>query len=363
MKKAIFISLVLGMFLYGCSKPIVKDNITVNAESDDSRELAGKIAIDKIIPLDNSHPIGETGKTVYMNGKYYVHDKSSHEIVCYGESGKLDFIISSRGNGPNEYSYLGNFFIDKYKNEINILSWGEGKILFYSAATGEYIKSESTGYQFMLDGITLGRESSALYLMGPGSNLAIRKNGAEDALYFPFIEIRDVVPSRKAFAPRKDDVLFCYGMNDSVYSIKDLGITSSMYVDFGAYKIPQDIYSADNAFDAVQNIYAVQPVATKIDDLSASDRHLSFSYLFFSPTGVDTRYVLFDKNASRTYNIRDNFFLFPVSDISSGDLFLSVVAPVRIDGENTLPEIEDFMAANNIKEDDNPLVVFWTVKD
>lgn len=97
----------------------------------------------KVLKLKNfkNNMLGEVGKIIYRNDTLLIMDDSySKLLLAYDMNGNPLIKYGRLGRGPNEYRYLGDFFIDK--NKIFILA-KYGKINEYNIKTGEYIRTIS----------------------------------------------------------------------------------------------------------------------------------------------------------------------------------------------------------------------------
>ncbi|MPL97044.1 hypothetical protein SDC9_43232 [bioreactor metagenome] len=352
------------LMLVSCNNRVDDELLTiaVNVEKDDFPLIKEKIVIDEIIQLDDSIPIGNIRKVIFHKFDFFVLNKSQDEILCFQKDGKLKFRIFSKGRGPKEYVSIQNFLIDKYTDELLILS-SDNKVLRYSCSSGDFLDViTQEGSSLVLDGIRLSKEMFAWYHMGPDFNLQIQRNGQTKS-YIPFVEVRDMVFAEKAFTGNKDYSLFVHGTSNYVYKIYEDTLTPQYYVDFGVYKVPEQLYESPQ--QAI-GIFEKQDVATKLDYISVNNNFFGFSYLFFpqSSFNIQSRYVIYCKESKTSYNIHSNY-LFPVYDIVN-DKFLSIVTPSNVLTSDKLiidRQILDYIEINKIPEDANPLIVFWSIKN
>lgn len=371
MKAKNFIYYLLGLIVVSCIQQpenemqVLKVNINANQGKDFEKE----IEIKEVIPLDNVQPIGSVRKVLFHQDKYFILDNSSDQIFCFDGKGHLDFKISDKGKGPNEYISIQNFFINSFDKQLEILS-GDGKVLEYTT-DGVLIglRSDSCGFDMVMDGIQLSSESVAFYGLGPTNNLYVQANNSLNNRYFvPFVMERDMSFSDKAFSMREGSALFCHGMNDSIYEVSSAHpVRAKYYVDFEQNKINPELYI--NTPAAVEKIYKEKIVATKLDDLNESLDFLFFSYLVFDPANqmdVKKQFVAYEKKQQQLINFQEGNGLFPIYDIIHDQSFLSLVFPVQIMDDGYKSDVEKQLAAymkdHNIKVDSNPLILIWGKK-
>ncbi len=373
MKKNIPIFCFLCMVLFSCSvnNQEFVQVIEIDVKSENIESLQNRAVIEEIIPLDNHQPIGQTRKILFYKNNFFLLDKSTNEVLCFDKTGTYLFKISNQGKGPEEYIFIQNFFIDGYNHQINIIS-GDGKIFSYSADTGKLlqIQPDITGSLSVIDAAQISENTKAIYGLGPDFNLYISENENPNAnKYIPFNEIRDMTFSDKAFSDNKKGILFCHGTNDSIYSIDKSGnkITPRYYIDFLQYKIDPDLYFTNPK--AVEAKYEKNVIATKLDDLNESNDFLLFSYLLFNPKNpmeAKKQFAIYDKNKKEVLNLQDDYCLFPVSDISGKNSFLSLVFPSQIilskHKNRTTEMLSKYITENEINENSNPLIIKWTIE-
>lgn len=361
MKKINLIIYIL--ILFSCQNNDVKQltTIIVNVSKDDFTEVRERVVIDKIIQLDDSIPIGKIRKMIIHESNIYVHNKSMDEILCFDMKGDLRYSIFSKGRGPEEYVSIQNFFIDYVNNELVILS-SDNKVLKYSCITGNLVNvSKIENHAMVLDGVLLAKDVYAWYVMGPDYNLEI-KSDRSSKLLIPFIEARDMTFSEKAFSSREGYALFAHGTCDYIYKVDKDTASHLYYIDFGNYKIPQELY---NNPEQAMSVYEKQDVATKLDFIVENKDYLSFSYMLFPKSSFNVKdyYSIYSKKDKKSYNFSDGAYLFPIYDCTN-ESFISIISPAIIDSTNE-SDIDiillEFIKNNNIKEDANPLMVFWTL--
>jgi len=65
---------------------------------------------------------------------------SGYNILCFNSNGSFNFCLDRKGDGPGEYSYLGDFFIDRKLNSLVLVVEG-GKIMYFTL-DGQYLSTK-----------------------------------------------------------------------------------------------------------------------------------------------------------------------------------------------------------------------------
>jgi hypothetical protein len=78
---------------------------------------------------------------VYQDKIYLLNQKQSgKDLLCFNTDGKFLFSIDKNGNGSEEYTYLGDFFIDRQKDNL-ILSCEANECMYFDLE-GNYLFSK-----------------------------------------------------------------------------------------------------------------------------------------------------------------------------------------------------------------------------
>ena len=303
--------------------------ISVDTTQECTAAFEQRVKIKKTIHLTDSVLLGNISKVLYRNGNLYVWDKSAQSILCYNDEGALLFRICTVGRGPGEYSGISNFWLGGRKNTLTIIA-PEKKLLEYSATTGKLLSSRPITAQTIMftDGAELADGSAALGIVGPHHNLAV--SSPDTTIYhIPFNMGRDFAFMEKAFAQDGEEMLFVHGMSNNIYSVSPDTTTVKYIADFKGLELPDSEY-LQRTPQEIQKIHDTRTVATRIDNLTASTNHITFSYWLMHPNKeLETRYVLYTKKTGEIISINGNG-LFPVRD-AIGDTFISILD--KNDGE------------------------------
>lgn len=119
MKRIIYFLLFSLFFFYSCTN---KENSrkAINLNKQEEVSILDLFHSVEIIPLETSDQslISIISKVLYHKDRYYVLDSKMQTIFCFNASGKFLFKISAQGQGPNEYSFIGDITIDPYNGTL-----------------------------------------------------------------------------------------------------------------------------------------------------------------------------------------------------------------------------------------------------
>ncbi|WP_294628996.1 6-bladed beta-propeller [uncultured Bacteroides sp.] len=107
--------------------------------------------------------IASIDRIIRHNGRYYILDKRSKQVLCYEASGKFIHSIRSVGNGPGEYTALTDMTIDPESSQLILL--GYPSTLLYYNLEGAFVKSicleNPTSFH------ALSADNEFIYLLNP----------------------------------------------------------------------------------------------------------------------------------------------------------------------------------------------------
>jgi hypothetical protein len=134
--KKIVVAIILLAFSFSCSQ---KEQIQ-NQHSTDLIDLNKTEPVSvsdlfesvEVVQLETTDDclIALIDKVIFFNNRYYVLDTRQQSVFCFDSDGKYLFKIADRGEGPEEYLYLGDFNIDPYYNQL-LLVEPFGSLLSY----------------------------------------------------------------------------------------------------------------------------------------------------------------------------------------------------------------------------------------
>lgn len=363
----------------GGSSTALYESELVNIElSQDNRLLAGDaIAEREIVRLDSKKGVvGETQNMIVTDNNIVISDKSS--VFVFDRKGNSISRISRQGRGPQDYVQLTHMTLTPDNDKIAIYDNLGNKVLLFSL-DGNFISSMPAKFWFAkMEYVSPDNVVSISYGTGR-EDPALRKHGSRDDLvYFMNDELEieeSCVPltyTREKFyliSPTihkfGETVYIKPVTSDTVYIARDRTLVPKYRVD--TKKIGGE---ANFANEITSSEYeALIKRAAEFFDFVDADEHSNFSVSTPPDSKVD--HYLYSKKTGKVYyfermNLKSaaEFMDYTVMSpkTSYEDKLVSLVEAFHIAQfqealKATIPETAD------IKEEDNPVVVLYTLKD
>ena len=145
MKKLFILSFVI-CFTMCTPKPKTGDAIFADLDRPEKASLFDYFHSIELIPLETSSDILITGisKIIYHQEKYYALDKPQSIIFVFDKTGKFLFKIATKGQGAGEYSFIQDFTINSFSDNLEILE-PYGRIHIYDLS-GNFIETKRIAY-------------------------------------------------------------------------------------------------------------------------------------------------------------------------------------------------------------------------
>ena len=122
------------------------------------------------IPLqtEDSLLIGEITKLIVWNDRFYIWDRMTETIFCFGSDGKAIHKIQRQGNGPGEYPRISGFTINDKSGDVYIDS-DFAQALFRYTKDGHFI--EKIPKSLIISSFAVKNEDTIIYYCGRMPNL------------------------------------------------------------------------------------------------------------------------------------------------------------------------------------------------
>lgn len=256
----------VGMFiLVGCIAIDSKRN-SIDLDQNDQVSIVDFIDSVSIVLLETNEKslISDLSKIIPYNNRYYILDIRLQAVFCFEHSGKFLFKIDQRGRGPEEYSYIEDFNIDPYNNQIMLLV-PFGEILYFN-----------------LDGLFLSKVSlpsetkaySEVYALNP-----------DELLFISLSEYQAVYYSRK---------------------------TNTIINEFFPNQIPSFFLATERSFTFNRNIYFNSILTNKVINMSDSKQEVAYYWDFGKKNNTSKQIAIFhdflkqqEKNRSKSLYMKD----------------------------------------------------------
>ena len=248
MKKLIYV-LVLPL-LMSCKKNTALQNmvindslfqvVTINPDNINKKE-PGKISMFaesvEYIPLQTEDDmlIGEITRLIVWKDMYYIWDRLSETVFCFGQDGKFRYRLSKQGEAPDEYFNIADFTLDMESGNMVVYS-DRGQALYEYSATSELV--EKLDVPFIMSSFAVKGDWKYCYL-GRLPNMRFyedvfpksyryatlqNKNVCNEYLPYKFDESFLKVPlSSNNFTFYGDTILLTEFLSPEIFSIDTLG--------------------------------------------------------------------------------------------------------------------------------------------
>lgn len=362
------------------------ETITINPESNKNILLSNIVKDIKIVCLETNENclISDVDKLRYFDGNFYVFDEVGlKRLLRFDEKGKFIDQIGARGKGGNgEYITPRDMNINPWEKRVEIYDILNNKILFYNLA-GEYTGFynvdkkaraytiiDSLNYGFFLDAAF---ENISYNFCTSSTNEFVCNNRG-----IPFRGQRDVMNGINLFYESDYGILFSYSLNSTIYRISSTGAQATYNINYENNTIPEDILKS--GMHEIVDYLADKKMPGFISNFGETSKYFTFSYTFDC---FDYNIVFVNKTTGDTKNlykpINDiNHLPFPPPFCTIDEEFVTVVPAheIILTYQEMLTEKKDstevfstdafkrFEAiASNIHEDDNPILIRYTLKD
>lgn len=371
--KIIIFSLWICFFVISCKNNYNgnHDVYTITASIDQQNEISLFDIVTKVrlIPLESSDEslIAHVTKIITDSNKIFIYDRIQNQIFIFEKNGKYLSKINQKGRGPHEYMALTDLKINPFSKQLEILDpWG--KLLTFDL-NGHYIKSLKLSKDIHAydEFIPLNKDSIAFYSLSEPYTLNIFSRSSSKIVNQLFKSKRKLTINSPltSFYRFRDTVYFSRYLYDDVFTITNKGIKPSFQWFFPNYKYdPDEIipeYDRNNSKDyfSVQELLPYTHINTLENDLyrytcisiNSSEKYMS---------------ILHNKNMNKNiifYKTKEGLIFTPY--ILNDSIALSPIEPWRKREEYLNEQIldnENLQILNNLTENDNPILIEYTLK-
>jgi hypothetical protein len=387
----LFAIFLLFLLLACTSKEKSSSIVTLDVYTPDGSELTNlsEIATDiQYIPLETSP------KTVMRFLKYLKATEDKYyfntvlELLCFDKNGKFLYKLDSKGRGPEEYTYLGDYDILPDKNLVMVLTIG--KLFFYSETDSGFkylrkldFKTHPKYCDFIpnQDNILLSfitstgeHEYQCVFINQEGDTIFKKPN------YFKFTRLSNVQmgTSSDNIINKTNDILRIKGLlSDTMFTItKDYEFIPYMIMNTGGKGWTPDFLANVPAPVIDGGSPAAQLLA--INNILETDRYILYS-IFYQKIGF---WGVYDKTSGETshfetknllkddisggINIEPKFcyngLLYSWTDALTFKRDMTEKASQNLELKNPKRAAELQNMVQSVKEDDNHILIIITPK-
>lgn len=284
----VFLFFIIVVFT-GCQDVFMR-NISLNKcfvdvdKSHEQLDISGLFADDiEIMPLEMSEEciISEMLKIQFTDDYIFVSDEVAQCVFqFFSDTGKYIKRIGHRGEGPTEYSSIGDFVVNE--DYIYIQDLYKNKVLRYGLKDNS-VETLLLKDFYMDEMIDFGSE---LYFV---SNYRNYENGCFNLhkLNLQNNEITHLIPADAKVAENnsawglkgyssknKDSALIIYPLNDTIYTLTPDSLFPQMIVCFSERTLPKDM----RYLDAMTLMERSTDYILGMNNIKNSDKYIFFEY-------------------------------------------------------------------------------------
>lgn len=284
----IFIMIIISfIFFISCDSPIKKENIetikvdikseNVEAKFDDYFSSKNVIALE----TNENSIFSNIDRISLYDHKIFILDRKLNSVLVFKEDGSFLYKIKNIGRGPQEYSGLMDFTIDK-KNKNIILYTHRPYGLYIHNMDGSFIKKVKLNDLYMniasIDGkiIFLNKELKKEHLLFDYDIVKDKMEG------FLKISGRDETYSHYGIGSpmlvKDRNIHLSFPYSETIYELNKKGLKAKYYVDFGAQKMPDDIYKTKKNFKELFEFGKANDYGYGICDFRENKDYITFKY-------------------------------------------------------------------------------------
>ncbi|WP_340153739.1 6-bladed beta-propeller [uncultured Marivirga sp.] len=254
---------IFSVFLISCTNNESKEKsqeetITIDLDQAQTLKTSDHFELKDVIYFSDSLVVDNLMKVSTHNEYVVLHCGWGLDYLLIKDMKTgAEVAISAKGEGPNQYQKLSDFFIN-HKGQIELLDGQAGKILTYNLK-GELLsvyqneKLQNAGSFLSLNGEDYFIYGGNFYAGKSGYQMQIwnKNEGKVKSSYIPFDEQK--AGFMLFIEPRnfsKNPSSFYQVYNQYVYELGEDAVKDSLYLDFGQDNIPAELF--ENSYQDVR---------------------------------------------------------------------------------------------------------------
>ena len=352
-----------------------------NEEPNQAAGFVNHLMNRSLIPLetDSNFFIGHCNKIRAYDSKLFVLDRKLSSVNVFDLKGKHLFTVGKIGSGPGEFLRLDDMELDTINHSILLWSNDDMSIFKYKIGDGEFIgrsKMPFFGTRFGLlnDKYLFYVDYNIQKGDDPKNLLVTDTDGNIEYSFFPFQEEKAIMSiSYSGFLQRNaQGYLYAHALSDTIYQIsKDFNFYPKYHFNLGSNSWPAHFNIFDHQ-EYVQKGLEYSVLFTPVMEGSG--------YLFFNfAENKKIKKGFLNTNSGKIYtsdsfieqDIDFNLFNTPIGMLNDST-FISAIYPDRVfamknkyDNFDELLKGSDpflFDALKSLKEEDNPILMIYSMK-
>lgn len=321
-----------------------------------------------VVPLEtNDNSIFREISRIYKtNDCIFILDKSLDKICIFDTQGNYQYKIENIGNGPREYLSLMDFCLDIEKEEILLLCDRPYKIMRFKY-NGQFLNEIKIDGLFMNIAMNEGyiycnRFESSKSDLNKYEIWCMSRNGERHS---NFLEKRDHVANKLRHTGNSlngsKHIYYTRRFDNKVYQITKEGLTEKYILDFGQFNVPEHL-SKEQDLKKFRSECKEKKYIYSITEFIEHEKYIIFN--------TNQAICIYDKN-------KETFIGYPAIQNTRFDIGTNSFYSNSYDKNSIVMKIEPSILymfkenvknekmstfINRIKEDDNPILLFYQFK-
>ena len=355
--------------------------VTVNEKDFNTKRKASDVFSEiTLVPLETSDNslMGEINKIVPVGDIIYLQDNKDKSIVLFDRDGKFIKKIRRHGRGPGEYITLSDFTVTR-TGKIIILDDGSKKLIFLDT-DGTYVMQQEL--PVYVDALECINDSLIVFNGSKFDDRVILWDVQKEKIIASYIKYDLKYTGRilKPLIKYRDNIYFQRAQSSVIHNATAKRLEEKWFIDFGKRNIDLKKMIHVPQFGG---IYVNPPNTAHIDQFIETDEYISHhfqcdeldEYLYFLFYSKSTgRQMFLNYNRYHDDMIFYKYIPHAVTATPSGEFVawtwpyfwrenMASYNPKNMEGEelNRWNKIQRQM--EKINELDNPILIFFTLKD
>jgi hypothetical protein len=329
----------------------------------------------EIVPLEttDSSLIRSILKVIYHNNMFYILDYNS-VILAFDMTGKFRFKIDNRGQGPNQYTHISDFDVDRERNILSILTPVAAELHEYDL-NGQFLRKyklpqlNAGGYNSLK---ILNKNVTAFWTSDYDNRLKFYSKEDERIFSECFPEENNFFDNIQIQTFSHDNYI-ARNINNNLYEMSPDGTISTAYTwDFGKLNIDYnklDVPSSGSMDREQMMNYAKRIYASEITDyifmMSGGNAEYVYSLIMRKDKFINIMYHKTRKQALVFEKTTENVGFYPV--YWTEDFVIGRISDFLLENfdamiPDTILDAENIERKNQYDEFDNPILVKYCFK-
>ena len=261
----------------------------------------------ELIPLqtDTSSFIGKANKALFYKNEIYILDKTQSVIFVFNLNGRLTRKLAKRGRGPGEYSWIEDFAINRFNNNIELIN---GFTLFTYTNDCKFVeKTRITDDEITaVNDIEIINEDVIAFLRTHSPKNILYSRSKQSFIYkndiFPTWATKKLPGFLGKFIWNNNTVNYHEAFSRNIYKVDKTGFHLKYELDFGKYNFDYTKPSIVNDLKSSKKKLGKEIRTAIFDNYAYAFQHYiennKYIFLIFR-FGGSTTHVLYNKFSNK----------------------------------------------------------------